>query len=62
VIEHALREGLAAGGLPQRRHETKGLGHRQVSLHLSGGPPVLGFWAPKKTPKIGEFSGKNMGM
>ena len=35
VIEDALREGLAAGGLTQGAHEAEGLRDRQVRLHLT---------------------------
>merc|ERR1719450_1202929 len=35
VVEDALREGLAARLLAQRRDEAEGLGHWQVRLHLN---------------------------
>eukprot|EP00449_Zooxanthella_nutricula_P035398 CAMPEP_0198615238 /NCGR_PEP_ID=MMETSP1462-20131121/159292_1 /TAXON_ID=1333877 /ORGANISM="Brandtodinium nutriculum, Strain RCC3387" /LENGTH=350 /DNA_ID=CAMNT_0044347037 /DNA_START=171 /DNA_END=1220 /DNA_ORIENTATION=- len=34
VVEHALREGLPARGLPKCGDEAEGLGHRQMGLHL----------------------------
>ena len=40
MVEDALREGLAAGGLAQGAHEAEGLGDRQVRLHLGWGVGV----------------------